>query len=82
MEWVMELATIIVNVAATALLWRHVAKPAPVVTVSRTDESAAPKWGTRARKEWHREQRDYHANMVPLAGEAVNLQREFGPKDS
>lgn len=34
----------------------------------RTDEDAAPAWGTPARKLWHAEQRDYHAAKVVQAG--------------
>lgn len=80
MDWMMDIVAIVINVAATALLWRHVAVPAPVVVTQRTDEADAPMWGTKERRDWHVTQRDYHVKMVAEAGEAVNLLAEFGPE--
>lgn len=34
-------------------------------------KDAPPPWGTPARKQWHRDQRNYHAQMVLEAGKAV-----------
>ena len=80
MDIALDIASIVTTIVATALLWLHV-RPVAVSTLVRSDEASAPEWGTRARKDWHREQRDYHANMVAMAGEAVYLKAEFGPKD-
>lgn len=82
MEMLMDLAAIAVNVAGVVYLSRHLAVPAPVVKVERTDEADAPKWGTKERRDWHVKQRDYHVEMVAAAGEAVNLLEQYGPKDS
>ncbi len=80
MDLALDVASIVTTIVATAFLWLHV-RPQLTVSTVRTDEVLAPEWGTRARKEWHREQRDYHVNMVAQAGEAVYLKDEFGPKD-
>lgn len=63
-------ASLAVQVVTCLLVWFRTSRPSPV----RSDEDAAPKWGTPARKAWHRQQRDYHAEMVLKAAEAV--QRE------
>lgn len=80
MDLALDALSIVTTIVATAMLWLHV-RPKLTVTTVRTDEVLAPEWGTRARKEWHRELRDYHANMVSQAGEAVYLKDEFAPKD-
>lgn len=39
-------------------------------------EASAPAWGTLERKAWHVRMRDWHANQVLEAGEAVRKRNE------
>lgn len=39
-------------------------------------EASAPAWGTPERKAWHVKMRDWHANQVLEAGEAVRRRNE------